>query len=173
MLAMKAVSDGIQSYVRDNWSITAITAGIVTPPPPAPPYPYTEKLTVNMIVGQAPILLGMLMSMTSMAQNLIPVFTALASWTAAPPWVVTITSGTALTPITGVGVATFPSMAAMGAACLGEMSGLKPDNMDLAWSIMGKHIYNGLMANLIPPIPTVGMLPPGAYVGVTTCILTF
>jgi len=139
MLSMNAVSKGIQQYINDNWSITATTTGILAPPPP-PPTPHVEKVTVNLMVGQAPILTGMLMGMTTMAPNLMPLFSAIASWLSAPPWVVTITGGTALTPVAGVSVATFPAMVGMGASCLAEMSAVKPDNMKDAWSIMGKHI---------------------------------
>ncbi len=172
MLSMDAVSKGIQEYINNNWSITATTVGVLAPPPP-PPTPHSESVTVNLIVGQSPILMGMLMGMTTMAPNLMPIFSAIASWLSAPPWVVTITSGTVLTPVTGVSVATFPAMVGMGAACLAEMSAAKPDNMKDAWSIMGKHIYNGLVANVIAPIVTVGALGPRAYSGVTTAILTF
>jgi hypothetical protein len=173
MLSMQAVSTGIQKYINDNWSITAMTVGILTNPPPALPVRYSEKVTLNMMVGMSPVLMGMLMSMTMMAQNLLPIFSALSAWLSAPPWIVTITGGTVLTPVTGIGTATFPAMTAMGATCLAQMSGVKPDNRDSAWSIMGTHIYNGLAANLIPPIPTVGTLGPGAFVGVTTAVMTF
>jgi len=173
-LAMNAVATGIQQYINNNWSISATTIGTLTLiSPPGATAPYSESVNVNMVIGQAISLKSMLIAMTSMAQNIVPFFSALSSWLSIPPWIVTITSGTVLNPVTGVGVATFPSMAAMGAACLSELSIAKPNNMNSAWAIVSKHIYNGLMANLIAPIATVGTHPTGAYVGVTNCILTF
>jgi hypothetical protein len=171
-LAMQAVSKGIANYTKNNWSIAAITVGTLTTPAGIVT-PYTEKVRVNMLLGQAAILQTMLMSTTMLAPNLIPIFTALMSWLSVPPWTVTITGGTALNPITGVGIATFPSITAMGTACLGEMSVSQPKSMNAAWSIMGKHIYNGLVANVIAPIPTVGSMGPSIYAGVTNCILRF
>lgn len=172
MLAMKATADGIHKYIKDNWTIDATTVGAVIVPPAT--LPFTEKLKTEMIISPAPILTTNLMTMTSMAANLTPLFTAIFKWLSTPPWEVILKSGIMLAPV-GKGVVTFPTMVSMGATCLAEMSGSKPDNMNAAWSILGKHIYNGLMGNFIAPITTNGVCagPSGIYTGVTTCTLTF
>ena len=177
--AVEAVANGIQGHIDANWSISATTVGTVTPPSPLVPFAFSESVTVNMTVAPAITLKTLLLSMISGTDPLAAMtafFGALSTWLSAPPWAVSITSGTALNPIAGAGVATFPTMATMATPCYAQMSAAKPSDRDIAWNIMGTHIYNGLSGNVIAPIPTTGtyILPPtGAYVGVTTCVLTF
>lgn len=172
MLAMKATADGIHKYIIDNWKVEAITVGGVVVPPAT--IPFTEMLTVDLLIPPAAVLTNNLMTMTSMAANLMPLFAAIFKWLSTPPLEIIITRGVLLVP-SGRGTVLFPSMTAMGATCLAEMSSSKPDNMHAAWSILGKHIYNGLMANFIAPIVTTGVCsaPSGVYNGITNCTLTF
>lgn len=170
LLAMQATANGIHKYITDNWKIKAVTVGTVNPKGK----PFTEELIVDMVIAQPNILTNNLMTMTSMARNLTPLFNAIFTWLSSPPWQIILKSGKKLKPV-GVGVVTFPTMVAMGASCLSEMMASKPTKMEDSWIIMGKHIYNGLMGNVIAPIPTTGACssPSGAYTGITTCVLTF
>lgn len=173
--AMGAVAKGIRTYINDNWSITANTIGTLTPPPPAPPTPYSGSVKINMTVPpDAPLKANFM----SMVQGTVPMAAMISFFNAINMWLLTfppimITQGPPLSPVAGVGKVLFPTFAAMGVACAGEMAGAKPTDMRKAWELVGKHIYNGIAANVIAPIPTTGMLPPAAYVGVTTAILKF
>jgi len=174
--ATEAVANGIQGHIDANWSISATTVGVVTPPTPLVPFPFTESVTVDLTVAASLALKALFLSMiagTDPQATMIAFFGALQAWLV--PWPVSIISGTALNPIAGAGVATFP-MAAMATPCYGQMSASTPSDRGVAWDIMGTHIYNGLSGNIIAPIPTTGtyILPPtGVYAGVTTCVLTF
>ena len=140
------------------------------------PFPYSESVTVDLTVALPDPLKALFLSMisgTDPSGAMQSFFDVLALWLSTPPWVVTVSSGTLLNPITGVGVATFPSMSGMATPCFAEMSVVKPTELIASWNIMGTHIYNGLVANVIPPIPTTGTHPAGAYTGVTTATLTF
>lgn len=173
--AMGIVAKNIRKYINDNWSITATTIGTCTPPPPAPPFPYSGPVEFNMTIPpDAPLkanFMGMVQGTIAMAA-MVAFFNAINIWLLTFPPIM-ITKGPPLSPVTGVGKVLFPTFALMGTACAAEMAGVKPTDINKAWGIVGKHIYNGLAANVIAPIPTTGMLPPAAYVGVTTAILKF
>jgi hypothetical protein len=86
----------------------------------------------------------------------------------------TVPPGLALLPPLGTPLVpvVFPSMVSFGIPCELEILGAKPTTKEDAWIIISKYIQQGLSINVVPPMPTSGVIT-FPVTGLTTGILVF
>ncbi len=88
-------------------------------------------------------------------------------------WLANIVQGTVLTTVTGAGPILFPVMSTLGGPCFLSMQSETPLSYEESHEIMAKYIHQGLLANVIAPIPTIGAVGPSSFTGMTTTLWTF
>lgn len=169
-----AIAKGIHSYFddSDNYTLTTIGIGIVTPPLPAVPFPLSEPNgTTSMTVPPKELLLPNLQTMST--GGLTGFFGAINVWLSVPPWVILTTNGIIVTGLTAATIATYPAFASMGIACQSAMMAANPNTKEDAWKIIGDFIYTGISTNMIPPTTGVGAVAAGPWMGMVNSVLTW
>jgi len=187
--ALDGIAIGLFSYMNIQKLVLNIpiwpSVGIVTPPPPATPFPGIGTLGVDFVVPALALLQDKLDLYTRDVPLLSPkgmtgMFTAIGEWLNAPPPLCNVLpAGIPMVTSVGASAITFPLMATLGTPCFATMVGLgilgiyplgqgPIEYLVGQFEILSDFIYLGLAGNVIPPLPTTALYTGLPYVGTTT-----
>jgi hypothetical protein len=173
LASLQGLTDAIFTYLnleKYTLSLPVYPAtGIIATPPPVAGF---SLVGFNVQIPDSTTLYNLLDTYTRSASTIISptsisgIFTALSIWLSTI--VMQVNIGVPLVSPVGVGAITFPAMASLGITCWSVMTGLgiagaldKGDDdsvLDKSMEILSDFIYIGLQANIIPPIPTTGVI---------------
>jgi len=177
--AFDAIITGIYNYINEDYTSTGVFTGIQATTPTPTPVTGTSTHTLHIINsswlstfkttvrngistgGISRIFLGIQTMLLGSVQADI------TSLTSVPPAITVIPPlGTPVCPIL------FPSISTFGNICELEILGTKSNNKEDVWTIISKYIQQALNINVIPPIPTSGLIT-FPVTGMTNAILGF
>jgi len=176
---LEAVMNGLYDYLNEDYSFTGITVGTHNKPPN--PDPLIGVTTVHsVILGSKDSYLS---TFKTLVKNGLPnggiqrIFQAIAlmltgtvqaSFKSLPTSFVSVIPGLDI-PMVPI---LFPSMASFGTPAELEVMGSKPPDKEKYWDLIAKYIQQGLNVNVVPPIPTNGVIVSPAT-GITTGVLVY
>lgn len=190
--SIEIVVDSIIEYIHNNYTITAITNGSYVVPNGTviPVMGESLKSDVYKILKTRDSFIEIWKNLvyTGVQSNSIQrMFQAINTWLLSPTYQVTLNVNN---PISGVITSIippelpispiiFPTMSTIGIICEKEITSTSfskntESSINECWTIVSKYIQRGLNENVIPPIPTSGLVTNSfPYIGTTTISLTF
>lgn len=185
--SFELLATGIFEYITNSnekhfpsSTIVSTSVGVVVTPTGASS-PLTDVITTTDIsMGSLEALISALKCAVGASTDLTPLeymkkfFEGLSAWLNMG-WLANIVQGSNLNPVTGVGPILFPAMSVLGEPCFLAMQSETPLSYEESYEVMAKFIHQGLNANFIAPIPTIGtsIAPPGSFTGITTTVWKF
>jgi hypothetical protein len=190
--SIEIVVDSIIEYIHNNYTITAITNGSYVVPIgtviPVIGESLKSDIFKSLKTRDSFIEIWKNIVYTGLDVNGIQrMFQAINTWLLTPPYQVTLNVNS---PISGVITSIippqlpispiiFPTMSTIGIICEKEMASTSfskntENSISESWAIISKYIQRGLNENIIPPIPSSGLVASSLpYIGNTTITLTF
>ena len=173
------ITNSNKTYFPSATIVSTSIGVVVTPALVSSPLADTI-ITTNISMGSLEALISTLKCVVGASTDLTSLeymqkfFEGLSAWLNMG-WIANIVQGTNLNPVTGVGPILFPTMSVLGGPCFLAMQSETPLSYEESHEIMTKFIHQGLVANFIAPIPTIGtsIVPSGSFTGMTTTLWTF
>jgi len=183
--SFELLATGIFEYITNSnktyfpsATIVSTSVGVVVTPAGVSSPLVDVIITTNISMGSLEALIGTLKCTVGASTDLTPseymrkFFEGLSAWLNMG-WLANIVQGTAQSSVTGVGPILFPAMGTLGDPCFLSIQSETPLTYEESHDVMAKYIHQGLVANVIAPIPTIGVVGPNSFTGMTTTVWKF